>query len=362
MPIACRGYCVGIESEGNELPHYRVVTDDRTVTCWIPSEAGKAFLVTCIATEPHAHDFKTVRILADGRRLTGAGSPDEESVCIRYRRISRETRQPFVFSSVEIVPDESGGTTPTTEVSPDLGVIEIQIWPARQSEENGYMHVEKADVLDSGVTLSERSKVLAVNHVKPGPTEVFALPKFNFSYWAIGDVPYATFRFLHRPANVLQAQGITPPPSQMPEPSPISTSRKSTRPHPDEAENESSKRRRVSENPSSSSRSTPQESRTERARRLRTQADILELEEDIEEKQKLLDGMKERFTHLPAPASNEKDIQNAVQSITTESTADQIRRLRLQADILELDDDVNKKRSALMELKKRLVIDLTVDD
>lgn len=42
MPLKHRGYSVHIEVEGEELPQFQVETpDERTMTCWMPSEAGK---------------------------------------------------------------------------------------------------------------------------------------------------------------------------------------------------------------------------------------------------------------------------------------------------------------------------------
>lgn len=42
MPLTYRGYVAHIESEGEELPQYDVEQiDERTMMCWMPSEAGK---------------------------------------------------------------------------------------------------------------------------------------------------------------------------------------------------------------------------------------------------------------------------------------------------------------------------------
>ena len=46
MPVTHRGYDVYIKSDGKELPVFNVeIVNAETVTCWIPSEAGKIRLL-----------------------------------------------------------------------------------------------------------------------------------------------------------------------------------------------------------------------------------------------------------------------------------------------------------------------------
>ncbi|KZV61133.1 hypothetical protein PENSPDRAFT_309555 [Peniophora sp. CONT] len=229
MPLTHRGYSVHIESDGKELPQFQVEqTDERTVTCWIPSEAGKRFSAHHSTTQVHDHGLKSVRLFADGRRLVGVGSRDETASSLEHRAVSATSKVAFVFSEVAFAPDEDDNTA-TANISNDLGTIDVQIWPAMLVDGAGYplYNVEERSTIDLGIKLTERSKLIGANHVKLGTAESFVsnIDPTKRAMSLGGDTrPYALFRFKHRPLAVLQAMGIAPRPAQHSEPVPPAAS------------------------------------------------------------------------------------------------------------------------------------------
>ncbi|VDC03484.1 unnamed protein product [Peniophora sp. CBMAI 1063] len=252
MPLIHRGYSVHIESDGQELPHYQAeVVNDRTITCWIPSEVGKAFGVAFSVTGSHGHNHYTVDVRADGRDLYRVGGEDEvgDAGLVASRRISETEQERFVFSEVHFTSDDAAEDTVKTPVE-DVAVIQVEIWAAEES-------VEKIPVkyivepLDD-IRISERSKLLGVNQVTSGPAETYDPEDFGdecIGYEAIGHKPYAVFRFKHRPQAVLQAMGIIPRPAGQPSPRALSgpCSTLQTRKRPNNPAQTSQKRRRVKE-------------------------------------------------------------------------------------------------------------------
>ncbi|KZV61134.1 hypothetical protein PENSPDRAFT_309595 [Peniophora sp. CONT] len=209
MPLKFLGYSVRIRSGGEELLQYQVEkTDERTITCWIPSQAGKTFSAHISTLNNHGHDHKTVRVFADGRRLAGLGSADKDGASIEYREISGGMRQSFVFSEVAFAPDEDPGSATIPE---DVGVVDVQVWAAKEERhKKPFRRIEETTAVDQGIKLTEKSKLIGANCVRPGTNEAYVPPTSYRSFAAIGDKPYALFRFKHRPASVLQAMGIMP--------------------------------------------------------------------------------------------------------------------------------------------------------
>ncbi|VDC03486.1 unnamed protein product [Peniophora sp. CBMAI 1063] len=211
MPLTFRGYSVHVQSEGKELPQFQVEeVDERTITCWMPSEAGKTFAVRCSTVHPHDHVYKCVYLDADGRELSSVADEDNNARTISHRRISNSSKQEFFFSEVTLNPDDGDHDTVTRSLK-DLAVIEAEIWPAERIKRDVPLVVVGAGrVPDGDVSLSERSKLIGANHVKYGP-ELYCAPQLSHHVYKIqGHEPYAIFRFKHRPPAVLQAMGIMP--------------------------------------------------------------------------------------------------------------------------------------------------------
>ncbi|KZV61136.1 hypothetical protein PENSPDRAFT_693674 [Peniophora sp. CONT] len=222
MPLVHRGYSVHIESEGKELTQYQVeAVDERTITCWIPSQSGKAFSVKFSTVERHDHQHFSADLYADGRRLSGVGGEDDDEDVweIDDRRISETSTQPFLFSEVHIASDDDTITTQPKKIE-KVATVELKIWVGkRETHDTIQLCIEDHHELDNGLSISESSKLIGVNHVKPGAVkslEFSSETESYVSYGRVGKHPYAVFRFKHRPPAVLQAMGIMPRPAQSP--------------------------------------------------------------------------------------------------------------------------------------------------
>ncbi|KZV61135.1 hypothetical protein PENSPDRAFT_659107 [Peniophora sp. CONT] len=217
MPVTHRGYEVHIESDGKELPQFQVeVLDERTVTCWIPSEAGKSFLMRYATVGKHPYETMSASLYADGRALSGHGGLDKGKSSLRSQSINGVGIRPFVFSDVVLAPgeEEEGAPAPLLK---DIGVIEVTFSSAtkksRRVKSGGWFGATVEDAM----TLSERSKLVGINHVKLGDVVPTTLVEPSHGWIPTGK-PYAIFRFKHRPTNVLQAMGIMPRPARLPTP------------------------------------------------------------------------------------------------------------------------------------------------
>ncbi|VDC03480.1 unnamed protein product [Peniophora sp. CBMAI 1063] len=248
MPLSIQGYEVHIESEGEELPQYQVEKiDDRTMTCWIPSQAGKPFAVGYARTKRHSHEHKVVDVYADGHYMAGQGGPDSAASEVRWR-IAYDTKQAFLFSEVVFAPDENESTDPSP-LSKDLAVIEVQILPAFRKKRSGKRAVTTS-ALNNGVVLSEKSKLIGANHAKLGNVEKHVRSdRDQYGYAPIGKEPCAVFRFVHRPPAILQAMGIMPRPVQpVPAPADSATIRPARRKRSGSPEYTRNKRMRMNTN------------------------------------------------------------------------------------------------------------------
>ncbi|KXN92220.1 hypothetical protein AN958_08673 [Leucoagaricus sp. SymC.cos] len=117
-----RGFSAWIVVDGKTLPEHLVSVDDSAnkVSCWIPSEEGKAFTVYW---QDHGGKVETCGYimldgyLAPGRFLYGEGTTWRGGV-----RTGPASERPFIFQKVE---ENDLKNVPTTEK--DVGTIVLQI-------------------------------------------------------------------------------------------------------------------------------------------------------------------------------------------------------------------------------------------
>lgn len=108
-------YEVWISVDGEGLPEYGVQhtgADPMEITCWIPSEVGKAFQI-CYKDSVRASS-SGLRVRVDGNRCDGCilHSRQERphaSDSLRHKGaiVSKDSYRPFVFSSCQLT-DEDG--------------------------------------------------------------------------------------------------------------------------------------------------------------------------------------------------------------------------------------------------------------
>ncbi|KAI0312294.1 hypothetical protein OF83DRAFT_1146782 [Amylostereum chailletii] len=205
MPLTHRGFSVLISCEGKEIPQYTVrYPDEATVTCYIPSEAGKTFKV-------HVDDIicssdKMYRVYADGRYLAGTASRAGMVSSLSEVRTSSTTVRPFQFSQVDITSEESASATSFAQLH--LGAIEVRVVHARRSRSAPTQHPANDAYTEIG-SIAETSKMVGLNRVSLGP-EVSSTAQTTAVFNPVQrwDAPLAVFRFYHRPEAFLRAQGI----------------------------------------------------------------------------------------------------------------------------------------------------------
>ncbi|KAF8343542.1 hypothetical protein F5887DRAFT_289695 [Amanita rubescens] len=226
-------FCARIKIDNDDLPEYDVQIDEneKLVSCWIPSEAGKNFSVCCSITGPLSTDIEW-RVLLDG--FLAAGKLKRKSSKSKwnrsYCRISPTAVRDFSFSSITFtglasprlnsfplyrsyLDDDAYLNTPVA----NFGEIKVEIWAVKigtvkaskkrkRSKTNSY-----ADpATTSNTKVHERSKKVGTHCIQfGGPKEIPHLSSEKYMDMRLDKL--ATFVFRYRPLAMLQANGIAPP-------------------------------------------------------------------------------------------------------------------------------------------------------
>ncbi|KAG6902267.1 hypothetical protein C0995_002418 [Termitomyces sp. Mi166 len=194
--------------DGKELPEYKFECDaqTRTASCWVPSQAGKPFL---IAGMPGRQPDVTiaVKVYADGNYIDGfifAKGTQWHPAIWSGARISVTSTRPLMFDSIEFTDDDSFLNSTNTK---DLGDITLYITQAEIiTKLEGYRKLEGESGFINKV--HERAKKAVTHKVNLGPeTENPAGDLFQVR--SISPVYKLIFRY--RPIDVLRADGIAPP-------------------------------------------------------------------------------------------------------------------------------------------------------
>ncbi|KAF8199820.1 hypothetical protein K438DRAFT_668266 [Mycena galopus ATCC 62051] len=118
---------------GSEAPEYglEVSDDQKTVTCWIPSELGKKISVNW--TNISYNSDTRGRVYMDGNLCGGKiiHPWNLPTTATKNGITNGISVKPFIFSSLEITDDHAFSGGPSHE---ELGVIKIKIEPVRVTE------------------------------------------------------------------------------------------------------------------------------------------------------------------------------------------------------------------------------------
>ncbi|EJF65858.1 hypothetical protein DICSQDRAFT_151905 [Dichomitus squalens LYAD-421 SS1] len=153
MPLSVKGYTAHICCDGKELEQYDVQQEDeRTVTCWIPSEAGKAFSVHW--GDPSSTTMQVI-VSVDGRVVLRRGQEGK-----RTGVFSKLTDRPgriraVEFSHLVLTDDETVASASSTSLQ-KLGVIEVEMRKVKSFCE-GEDYYSVGEVLEIG-PVHEKSK------------------------------------------------------------------------------------------------------------------------------------------------------------------------------------------------------------
>ncbi|KAI0831308.1 hypothetical protein BC628DRAFT_1353158 [Trametes gibbosa] len=207
MPLGHRGYGAYISCDGQELEQFCVkVENDNTVSCYVPVDTGTEYKVHWIDSKPPTH--LSVEVRADGRRVG----------VVSHRKGSSTTIRPGLKVPLD-----------TTSDFLHIRAADDAALPAAYSEELGVIEVRLRRVRDF-ITVPFPSKAAG-----PGPRRLggSSAPGIGFRGGSvksassgsrkenrqkatvmrpilIDDKPHAVFRFLYRPAEVMEANGIKP--------------------------------------------------------------------------------------------------------------------------------------------------------
>ncbi|KAJ7661649.1 hypothetical protein B0H17DRAFT_991904 [Mycena rosella] len=202
------GFSAWVTIDGKEATEYDVETseDQKTVTCWIPSELGKRFSVnwtnTSYFNDTLGH-VNTDGTSCGGIILYGSSAPKSAK---KVGVDSETSLQPFIFSSLDLTDDDAflGGSE---SLHKELGVIQLCIIPIRVTQRN----VPAIGASLSEMNVHERAKKAVTQQIMLAPTEKLAKQQVFCSSQRTGP-DLVKFCFKYRPIDVLQANGIAPLP------------------------------------------------------------------------------------------------------------------------------------------------------
>ncbi|RDB28389.1 hypothetical protein Hypma_014895 [Hypsizygus marmoreus] len=202
-------YEASIEVDGVNLPEYNVTTDEetKTVTCWIPSEVEKCFVVNWEQSEPRSH-LACSEITVDGSSV--GGNVQDENECKRISKpgvaTSLKTLRPFKFSSLELADDDDILDVRNVD---GLGNIELEIWEVEETDEDDNEDQFSLALDDHAGKIHERSKKSMTQQVKFGDE----IP-INIEWEYCKELDYiqllVTFIFKYRSIGILRAERIVP--------------------------------------------------------------------------------------------------------------------------------------------------------
>ncbi|KAG8987660.1 hypothetical protein FRB94_001598 [Tulasnella sp. JGI-2019a] len=135
--ISFCGISASIQMGGQDLEHFQPEFDEetKTVTCWIPSEAGKCYSIWWqqdIDTSPGA--FIAGRVYLDGSEEMKAGVITGFYGCHSIEHdavfISSMQQWPFMFANINLTDDAT--TVTTSNIPSDLSSIKLTIHHVRK--------------------------------------------------------------------------------------------------------------------------------------------------------------------------------------------------------------------------------------
>lgn len=209
---------VHVICDGCPLEEYATDSEpvgERTLTCYIPSEAGKEFKIvsrSSLSTETLAG-----KLTIDGSRVRSftvkpLGTQDVGSV-----HVSPTVQRPFIFSEIR-TSDAADALVPRAANMHQIGIIQVELyrtvpqgrtqWTPRETELNAL-----------GAAVPESVKIVGGHQASLGasqPSRDGTPHRTTMTLLDHHDTPYARFIFRYRARDVLRAQGIilTPGPPQ----------------------------------------------------------------------------------------------------------------------------------------------------
>ncbi|KAH9933774.1 uncharacterized protein B0H18DRAFT_981943 [Fomitopsis serialis] len=188
---------------------FRIV-DDNTVSCYIPSEAGKSFAVRW---QNDLYIAAAAECFMDGQRMGSSNVDPGERGARNGVRTNGDYKQYFQFAPLATT-DDDDVADPDDPMINNLGVIEVRVYRIRYSHEvfrpnNRHRPQEFAE----RPPVHERSKKAGTHCVRLGEGKWFEPTAHSGPrriYIDNRKHPYIRFIFRYQPRAMLQAQGIIP--------------------------------------------------------------------------------------------------------------------------------------------------------
>ncbi|KAG1756650.1 uncharacterized protein EDB91DRAFT_1093789 [Suillus paluster] len=195
-----RDFSAWIVSEGQQIPVYLVAVDENahSVSCWIPSEAGKTFSIHWRDEGTGVQSCTFISLdgyVVPGRFLFGDGTASRHGV-----RTGANTERPFVFSQSQ----SSGASGQCTK---DAGTIMLKVKRVKLEGSKPANPLQNIPDWNSQSHIGEHCVGYGENMETylQSPT-TWQVKPYNRS----GKRSYVTFVFRYRSRDWLMAQGIIP--------------------------------------------------------------------------------------------------------------------------------------------------------
>ncbi|KAI0697500.1 hypothetical protein C8T65DRAFT_662092 [Cerioporus squamosus] len=203
---------VWIACDGKPLPEYAVALEGdggKQTACFIPSEAGKKFVI-------HFRNNSRKDILSFAKRLDGTSDgsnwypPGESGECWGTR-VTPTTRRSYQFSHLTTTDDDS---SLDQNGNSELGTIRIQVYRVKRVPRTQPVGPACNAAYNPVGPVHERSKKAGVHCISLGEESQIKPKLRHRKIIKINphEGPVATFIFRYRPLALLQAQEIVPLP------------------------------------------------------------------------------------------------------------------------------------------------------
>ncbi|EIW84401.1 hypothetical protein CONPUDRAFT_135860 [Coniophora puteana RWD-64-598 SS2] len=202
-------YSASVFVDGKALDELDVSVDEarHTATCYIPSQAGKKFMVEWRCLSKSRTHWSSGRVGVDGvwckgKVIRSARSGQEDSARRSYFTVDKTTTRDFMFSNINLTDDETYLHVPDLD---KLGGITLDI--VRGVPETHYSSPEHRRSVKDSRTMHERAKKALVHCVGFGREKKRPIPSAR-THKVRPTRSTLHFIFKYRPLAVLQAQGI----------------------------------------------------------------------------------------------------------------------------------------------------------
>ncbi|KAK7690186.1 hypothetical protein QCA50_006837 [Cerrena zonata] len=207
--VSFRGLSTRILCEGQTLEEYSVSSesDNAIASCFVISEAGKAFSFE-FKHEGEIEEDTIFLVHIDGHLANNRLVRKDRTETLKGAKISPSHNAPLFFSTVQVTDDESAAQS--SRIPGEIGSIEIRIYRVKIGPiiETGKFTADLRDKL-SDKPIHETSKKVGSHQVTLGVGIPHAMRTFSTEY-IDSKQPLVTIKYLYRPREILQAEGILP--------------------------------------------------------------------------------------------------------------------------------------------------------